>query len=262
MSEPEEFWFEGANGDQVHGWFLYPVGYDDSMTDVPMAYMIHGGPQGSWSDDWSYRWNPQIYAANGMAVAFIDFHGSEGYGQAFTDSITMDYGGKPFDDIMLSLDYITQEWPWVRADRIIGLGASYGGWMVNWLNGHTDRFRALVCHDGIFDQRMLYFETEELFFPEHDMGGTPFNRSSLAIFEEWNPSRFASNWNTPELVIHGGMDFRIPITHGTAAFTALQRRGIPSKLMYFPTENHWILNPANTLYWHREVLRWVDFWSQ
>lgn len=261
MSTPEEFWFTGANGDSIHGWVLYPVGYKEGDTDIPMAYLIHGGPQGTWSDDWSYRWNPQIYAANGMFVAFIDFHGSEGYGQAFTDSIQADYGGKPFNDILDSLDYLVATYPFINEDRIIGLGASYGGWMVNWLNGHTNRFRALVCHDGIFDQRMLYFETEELYFPEHDMMGTPFNKTALANYEKWNPSMSADKWETPELVIHGGMDFRIPITHGTAAFTALQRRGIPSRLVYFPTENHWILNPANTLYWHREVLDWVNFWA-
>eukprot|EP01094_Clydonella_sp_ATCC50884_P003342 TRINITY_DN1258_c0_g1_i3.p1 TRINITY_DN1258_c0_g1~~TRINITY_DN1258_c0_g1_i3.p1 ORF type:complete len:715 (+),score=175.49 TRINITY_DN1258_c0_g1_i3:76-2220(+) len=224
MSQPQEFWFSGAKGDRIHGWFLYPVDYQQGDTNLPVAYLIHGGPQGSWSDDWSYRWNPQIYAANGMAVAMIDFHGSEGYGQEFTDSIRQDYGGKPFTDVLDSLDFLIANYPMINEQRIIGLGASYGGWMVNWINGHTTRFRALVCHDGIYDQRILWAETEELFFPEHDMGGTPFNKTALRYYEQWNPSLSAGLWQTPELVIHGGKDFRIPITHGLATFTSLQRR--------------------------------------
>jgi len=215
MSTPQEFWFKGANGDPVHGWYLEPVaGTVPNGAKVPLAYLIHGGPQGSWSDDWSYRWNPQIYAAHGYAVGMIDFHGSEGYGQPFTDSIQNDYGfvhcyprklqrqryslslslsfvcvcvwryrGKPFTDILNSLDFLIDNHPNINPSRLLGLGASYGGWMVNWINGHTNRFRALVCHDGIFDQRMLYFETEELWFPEHDMEGNPMNATADANYE-------------------------------------------------------------------------------
>lgn len=260
-STPVEFWFEGANGDQVHSWVLNAA--QDSVsgnpTQYPVAFLIHGGPQSSWSDDWSYRWNPQTYAGNGFAVVMIDFHGSTGYGQNFTDSITNNYGGSPFYDLNTGLDFIIGNFSFIDGSRQVALGASYGGWMINWINGHQwkgqDRFLCLVCHDGIFDEQFFWFDTEELWFPEHDMEGTPENNPN---YNTWNPALFSDLWNTPQLVIHGGRDYRIPDSHGIGAFTALQRRGIESKFVFFPTENHWVMTPSNSVYWHATVNEWID----
>ncbi len=258
MGEPQPFQFTGAQGDTVHGFVVKPVGFDAGKR-YPVALLIHGGPQGSFHDEFHYRWNPQIYAGAGYAVVEIDFHGSTGYGQAFTDAIRGHWGDWPLEDLQKGLAAALAAHPWMDGDRVGALGASYGGFMTNWIAGHwPDRFRCLVTHDGIFDQRMMYYATEELWFPEWEMGGPYWTNPES--YERWNPAQFVERWKTPMLIVQGGLDFRIPITQGLGAFTALQRRGIPSRFLYFPDENHFVLKPANALLWHETVLGWLDRW--
>jgi dipeptidyl aminopeptidase/acylaminoacyl peptidase len=223
----------------------------------PIAFIVHGGPQSSFANSWSYRWNPQFYAGAGYGVVFIDFHGSTGYGQAFTDSISEDWGGKPLEDLQKGLAAAVERFAWLDGDRACALGASYGGYMVNWIAGQwPDRFRCLVNHAGIFDNRSMYYTTEELWFPEWDHGGPYFENP--AGHEKSNPAQFVTAWKSPMLVIHGGLDFRVPYAQGLASFTALQRRNIESRFLYYPDENHWILKPANSVQWHAEVIGWLD----
>ena len=259
MSTPEEFWFKGAGGERVHGWLLKPAGFDKGRK-YPVAYLIHGGPQGAYADQFHYRWNPQAYAGAGYVTVAVNFHGSTGYGQAFTDSIRRDWGGKPYQDLMLGLDHLIASYPYVDGDRVCALGASYGGYMVNWIAGQTDRFACLVNHDGEFDVRASYFATEEIWFPEWEFGGPPWEQAEL--FTRWSPAEHVAKWKTPMLVIHGGKDFRLPDTEGFATFNALQRLGVPSKLVYFPDENHWVLKARNSVFWHETVIGWLDEWTK
>lgn len=259
MSSPEEFWFEGAGGDKVHGWLLRPVGFRKGRK-YPVAYLIHGGPQGSYTDHFHYRWNPQAYAGAGYVTVAVNFHGSTGYGQAFTDSIRRDWGGKPYQDLMLGLDYLIANYDYVDGKRMCALGASFGGYMINWIEGQTDRFACLVNHDGEFDVRASYYATEELWFPEWEFGGPPWKQAEL--FTRWSPAEHVANWKTPMLVIHGGRDYRLPETEGFATFNALQRLGVPSKLVYFPDENHWVLSSRNSVFWHDTVIDWLDQWTK
>jgi dipeptidyl aminopeptidase/acylaminoacyl peptidase len=255
MGEFEQFSFDGAGGDTVYGFVVKPAGFERGES-YPVAFIIHGGPQGSSSNSFHYRWNPQTYAGQGLAVVMIDFHGSTGYGQAFTDSISGDWGGKPLDDLKLGLDAALEQFDLLDGDRVCALGASYGGYMINWIAGNwPDRFRCLVNHDGIFDNRMMYYATEELWFPEWEHGG-PYHTNPEG-YEKHNPANFVDNWQTPMLVIHGELDYRVPVTQGIATFTALQRKGIESRFLYFPDENHWVLKPANSLQWHEEVNAWL-----
>lgn len=252
----EQFSFSGADDQVVYGHVMKPAGFEPGRR-YPVAFIVHGGPQSSFANAWSYRWNPQAYAGRGYAVVFIDFHGSTGYGQAFTDSISGDWGGKPLVDLQKGLAAALARYDWLDGDRACSLGASYGGYMQNWIAGNwPDRFRCLVNHDGIFDNRSMYYSTEELWFPEWEFGGPYFAHPEL--YEKWDPSRFVARWRTPMLVIHGGRDYRVPDTQGLATFTALQRRGIESKLLYFPDENHWVLKPQDSLQWHGVVLDWLD----
>ena len=250
----EQFSFKGAKNDTVYGYVMKPAGYRAGK--VPVAMLIHGGPQGSFGDHFHYRWNPQSYAGRGYGVVFIDFHGSTGYGQAFTDAISGDWGGAPYDDLMIGLDVALQKFTWLDKTRMVALGASFGGFMINWVNGKTDRFKALVCHDGNLDERMAYFDTEELWFPEWDHGGTPWDKPEG--YAKHNPIDHVKNWKTPTLVIHGALDYRVVDTQGMSTFTALQRKGIPSRFLHFPDENHWVLKPQNSKLWHDEVLGWID----
>jgi dipeptidyl aminopeptidase/acylaminoacyl peptidase len=258
MGAPEQFTFAGWNDETVHAYVVKPVNFDPQQR-YPVAFLIHGGPQGSFGNDFHYRWNPQIYAGAGFAAVMVDFHGSTGYGQAFTDSISGDWGGKPLEDLQKGLAAALERYPWLDGDRVCALGASYGGYMVNWIAGAwPGRFRCLVNHDGIFDQRMMYYSTEELWFPEWEHGG-PYWRNPEG-FERHNPARLVEKWQSPMLVVHGALDFRIPETQALATFTALQRRSIPSQFLYFPDENHWVLRPSNSIQWHDTVLAWLDRW--
>jgi dipeptidyl aminopeptidase/acylaminoacyl peptidase len=259
MGQPEQFTFAGWNDEEVYVYVVKPADFDASRS-YPVAFLIHGGPQGSFGNDFHYRWNPQAYAGAGFAAVMVDFHGSTGYGQAFTDSIQGDWGGKPFVDLQLGLAAALEKYPWMDGDRVCALGASFGGYMINWIAGSwPDRFRCLVNHDGNLDERMAYYDTEELWFPERDHRGTPWDNPEG--YEKHNPVNLVGNWRTPMLVIHGALDYRVVDTQGLSTFTALQRRGIPSKLVYFPDENHWVLQPHNSIFWHETVLDWLRRWT-
>ncbi|HWO18296.1 MAG TPA: S9 family peptidase [Kofleriaceae bacterium] len=256
--EYEQFTFKGAKGDTVYGYAMKPAGFRGGK--APVAMLIHGGPQNTFGDHFHYRWNPQTYAGRGYGVVFIDFHGSTGYGQAFTDAIRGDWGGAPYEDLMTGLDAALKKYPWLDGTRTAALGASYGGYMINWIHGQTNRFKALVCHDGNLDERMAYFDTEELWFPEWDHGGVPWDKGDGYV--KHNPIDHIKNWKTPTLVIHGGLDFRVVDTQGMSTFTALQRKGVPSRFLHFPDENHWVVKPQNSKLWHDEVLGWLDRWTK
>ena len=259
MGQYEQYSFPGWNDETVYGWVMKPAGYEEGKK-YPVAFLIHGGPQGSFDNDFHYRWNPQVYAGAGYAVVTIDFHGSTGYGQAFTDSITGDWGGKPLEDLQKGWAAALERYDFLDGERSCALGASYGGYMINWIAGRwNDAFRCLVNHDGLFNLESMYYSTEELWFPEWEMGGTPWQVPKN--FNRFNPMRFVQKWQTPMLVIHGALDYRVVDTEGLATFTALQRRGVPSKLLYFPDENHWVLKPHNSIQWHDEVLGWLDQWT-
>ena len=256
LSEYEQFSFKGWNDETVYGYVVQPRSFGPGRR-FPVAFVVHGGPQSSMQNLWTYRWNAQVFAGGGYAVVMIDFHGSPGYGQAFTDSISRDWGGKPLVDLQKGLAAAVEKYPWLDGTRVCALGASYGGFMMNWIEGNwPDRFRCIVNHDGLFDQRMMYYSTDELWFPEWEFGGPYFENPQA--YEQFNPVNFVSKWQTPMLVIHGEQDFRIPYTQGLAAFTALQRRGIESRLLIFPDENHWVLKPANSVLWYHTVLSWLD----
>ncbi len=258
MGEPEQFTFEGWNDEAVYCYVVKPVDFDKNKK-YPVAFLIHGGPQGSFGNDFHYRWNPQAYAGAGYAAVMVDFHGSVGYGQAFTDAIRGDWGGKPLEDLQKGLAAALERYPWMDGAKVGALGASYGGYMVNWIAGNwPDRFSCLVNHDGNLDERLAYYDTEELWFPEWDHQGTPWENP--AGYEKHNPVNFVKNWRTPMLVVHGALDYRVVETQGMSTFTALQRRGIPSKFLYFPDENHWILKPHNGILWHDTVIGWLDQW--
>jgi dipeptidyl aminopeptidase/acylaminoacyl peptidase len=254
----EQFTFAGWNDETVYCYIVKPVDFDPGRK-YPVAFLIHGGPQGSFGNSFHYRWNPQAYAGAGYAAVMVDFHGSTGYGQAFCDSIRGDWGGKPLEDLQKGLAAALKHYPWMDGDRVGALGASFGGYMINWIAGNwPDRFRCMVNHDGNICERMAYYDTEELWFPEWDHLGTPWDHPEN--YDKHNPVNFVKNWKTPMLVIHGALDFRVADTQGLATFNALQRRGIPSKLLYFPDENHWVQKPANSILWHETVIGWLDQW--
>ena len=226
---------------------------------MPAILYIHGGPQGSFLDGWSSRWNPRVLASQGYAVISVDFHGSAGYGQEFMDSINGDWGGKPLEDLQKGLAAALERDPQIDGERACAMGASYGGYMVNWIAGNwPDRFDCLVQHDGLFDMRSFYYSTEELWFPRWDFGGSYAEASET--YEKWNPVNHVDKWQTPMLVIAGEQDFRVPYTQGLQSFTALQERGVPSQLLVFPDENHWVLGASNSLQWHETVFAWLDRW--
>ena len=260
MGEPEQFSFKGAGGDVVYGYVVKPVDFDPAKK-YPVAFLIHGGPQGSFGNEFHYRWNPQAYAGAGYATVAVDFHGSTGYGQAFQEAIRDDWGGKPLEDLRKGLAAALARYPWMDGTRVAALGASYGAYMTNWIEGNwPDRFRCIVTHDGNLDELAAYYGTEELWFPEFEHGGTPW--ANPKGYEKQNPVNFVKNWRTPTLVVHGGKDYRIPYVNGIMTFTALQRLGIPSKFLYFPDENHWVLKPRNSLLWHETVIAWLDQWCK
>jgi dipeptidyl aminopeptidase/acylaminoacyl peptidase len=254
----ESVTYTGGGGQAIQAWIVKPPDFDPSKT-YPLVVLIHGGPQGAWSDAWSYRWNPQVYAGAGYVVFMPNPHGSVGWGQAFTDAIRADWGGKVYEDIMKGTDS-AEALPYVEKGRTVAAGASFGGYMANWIAGHTNRFRALVTHSGVFDLVSMYGATEELFFPEWDLEGTYWTNPET--YARWNPRAFVESFKTPTLVVHGALDYRVPIEQGLGMFTALQRQGVPSRLVVFPDENHWILKPANSVRWHEEVLGWLDRWSK
>jgi len=251
----EQFQFKGWNDETVHGYVVKPYNYKPGKK-YPVAFLIHGGPQGSFGNGWSYRWNPQTYAGQGYAVVMIDFHGSTGYGQAFTDAISQHWGDRPLEDLQKGWASAQQQYGFLNGDKACALGASYGGYMTYWIAGNWNQpWKCLVDHDGVFDNRMMGYSTEELWFSEWENGGTPWNNADK--YEKFNPVNHVQNWSKPILVIHGQKDFRIPVEQGLAAFTAAQRKGVESKFLYFPDENHWVLKPQNSILWHDTVNAWL-----
>ena len=250
--------YTGAGGKPIQAWIVKPADFDPAKK-YPLLVLIHGGPQSVWGDGWSYRWNFQVFANAGYVVFAPNPRGSVGWGQQFIDDISTDWEGKVYEDLMKGVDY-AEALPYVEKGRTAAAGASYGGYMVNWIAGHTDRFRALVSHDGIFDLRSMYTSTEELWFADWDFGGPPWERPEFYL--RASPSRFVTRFKTPTLVIHGEKDYRVPIEQGISMFTALQLRGVPSRLVVFPDENHWVLKPANSVRWYQEVLGWLDRWTK
>jgi len=263
MSPLESFWFTGARNDKVQGFLVKPPNFDANQK-YPVKFLIHGGPQGAWGDDWSYRWNPELFAApsngnQGYVVIMINFHGSTGYGQKFIDAINGDWGGAPFEDLMKGLDYAEQAYPFIDKDRECALGASYGGYAINWILGHSNRFKCLVSHDGMFNAESAWGTTEELWFNNWEFKGTPYdNRES---YMKWSPHQYARDFKTPTLVIHGQRDYRLDVSEGFQLFTTLQMQGVPSKMLYFPDEGHWVLKPQNSQLWYKTVNDWVDQWA-
>jgi dipeptidyl aminopeptidase/acylaminoacyl peptidase len=255
----ESFWFTGAHGDKVEGFLVKPPNFDASKK-YPVKFLIHGGPEGAWGDDWSYRWNPELFATNGYVVIMINFHGSTGYGQKFIDAINGDWGGAPYEDLMKGLDYAEEHYGFIDKTRECALGASYGGYAVNWILGHTDRFKCLVSHDGMFNAESAWGTTEELWFNDWEFKGTPY--SDRAGYEKWSPHQYAKNFKTPTLVIHGQRDYRLDVSEGLQLFTTLQMEGVPSKMLYFPDEGHWVLKPQNSQLWYKTVNDWVDQWAK
>jgi dipeptidyl aminopeptidase/acylaminoacyl peptidase len=250
--------YTGAAGRAVQAWVVRPPGFDPSRT-YPLLVLVHGGPQGAWTDGWTYRWNAQVFASAGYVVFMPNPRGSVGWGQEFTDDINQDWGGKVFEDVMRGTDF-AESLPGVEKGRAAAAGASYGGYMMNWIAGQTRRFRALVSHDGVFDLVSMYGSTEELWFPEWEFGGPYWsNPRGYALH---NPRDFVRNFATPTLVVHGEKDYRVPIEQGLAMFTALRRQGVPARLLVFPDENHWVLKPANSVRWYEEVVGWLDRWTR
>jgi dipeptidyl aminopeptidase/acylaminoacyl peptidase len=259
ISEVEPFWFKGAHGDDVEGSLVKPPTFDASKK-YPVKFLIHGGPQGAWGDDWSYRWNPELFAANGYVVIMINFHGSTGYGQKFIDAINGDWGGAPFEDLMKGLDYAEEHYGFIDKTRECALGASYGGYMANWILGHTDRFKCIVSHDGMFNTFSAWGTTEELWFNNWEFEGTPYTNHD--VYNKWSPRNSSKNFKTPTLVIHGQRDYRLDVSEGLQLFTTLQMEGVPSKMLYFPDEGHWVLKPQNSRLWYETVNAWVDQWTK
>jgi dipeptidyl aminopeptidase/acylaminoacyl peptidase len=275
MQPLEMFWFKGADSkskslepdpmlqpqeEHVQGFLVKPPGFDPNKK-YPLKFLIHGGPQGAWGNEWTYRWNAELFAASGnYVVVMINFHGSTGYGQKFTDSISGDWGGKPFIDLMKGLDYAEKKYPFIDKNREAALGASYGGYMANWILGHTNRFKCIVSHDGMFNTESAYGTTEELWFPEWEFKGPPWkNREG---YRKFSPHLFADKFKTPTLVVHGQNDYRLDVSEGFQLFTTLQRLKIPSKMLYFPDEGHWVLKPQNSQLWYKTVNDWVDQWCK
>jgi dipeptidyl aminopeptidase/acylaminoacyl peptidase len=256
MKPGEEVTWEGAGGAKVSGYIFKPANFSASKK-YPMVVLIHGGPQGAWNDNWGYRWNPQVFASMGYVVFTPNPRGSTGYGQQFVDDVSGDWGGKPFTDIMNGVAHVIGL-GYVDKDRIGAAGGSYGGYMVNWIEGHNDdprfQFKVLVSHAGIFNLASMYGATEELWFTDWEFKGTPWDNPEM--YTRWSPSMFVKNFKTPMLVVHGEMDYRVPVGEGLQLFTALQRRGVDSKLLYFPDEGHWILKPQNSVLWYDTVLGW------
>ena len=254
----EDFWVKGAGDTQIQSFVVKPPGFTQGRK-YPVLMLIHGGPQGEWGESWTYRWNAQVFAAAGYVVVMPNPRGSFGYGQKFTDEINQDWGGKPYDDIMAVTDYV-EKLPYVDGERMAAAGGSYGGYMIDWMLGHTTRFKALVTHAGVYDLRSEAESTEELWFPMWEFGGMPWDNPE--VYDKWSPSKFTSEFKTPTLVIHGELDFRIPYSQGLALYTALQLHKVPSELLVFPDEGHWVLKPQNSAFWYKTFLDWVDRWTK
>ena len=264
LPKMESLWFTAKDGTKLEGFLIRPPGFD-ATKKYPVKFLIHGGPQGAWGDSWSYRWNAELFAANGYVVVMINPRGSTGYGQAIVDGVNGDWGGKPFTDLMEGLDYAEQHYPFIDKGRECALGASYGGFMANWVLGHTDRFKCIVSHDGMFNAESAFGATEEDWFNIWEFRGHPWDYygkpDSENPFRKWSPSVYAKNFKTPTLVVHGQLDYRLDVSEGFQLFDTLQMLGVPSKMLYFPDEGHWVLKPQDSQLWWKTVNDWVDEWT-
>ena len=257
MNALEENWASSPDGSRVHFFVMKPYGFEDGKK-YPVLFLIHGGPQGAWGHSWTYRWNAQVFAAAGYVVVEPNPRGSTGYGQKFVDEINGDWGGRAFDDVMAVADEVVAKLPYADSSKMVAAGGSYGGYMVDWILGHTQRFKALISHAGVYDLASEFGTTEELWFPLWEMGGTPWEKPEE--YAKWSPSRYAKDFHTPTLVIHGELDFRVPYGQGLQLFTALQMQKVPSKLLVFPDEGHWVLKPQNSILWYQTFIDWIDSW--
>jgi len=261
----ENYWFTAKDGTKLQGFLIRPPAFDPAKK-YPVKFLIHGGPQGAWGDDWSYRWNPELFAANGYVVVMINMRGSTGYGQTIVDGVNGDWGGKPFTDLMEGLDYAEQHYPFIDKNRECALGASYGGYMANWVEGHTNRFKCIVSHDGMFDAESAFGTTEEDWFNIWEFRGHPWDYygkpDAENPYRKWSPSLSAKNFHTPMLVVHGQLDYRLDVSEGFQLFDTLQLLKVPSKMLYFPDEGHWVLKPQNARLWYKTVNEWVDEWTK
>jgi dipeptidyl aminopeptidase/acylaminoacyl peptidase len=257
MTPLEEFWVDVPDGSRVQSFVVKPAGFQAGRK-YPVLLLIHGGPQGNWGHSWTYRWNAQVFAAAGYVVVMPNPRGSTGYGQKFVDEINGDWGGRPYEDIMAVCDAIPARLPYADTNRMAAAGGSYGGYMVDWLLGHTQRFKALIAHAGVYDLPSEFGTTEELWFPLWEMGGTPWDKPD--DYRKWSPSTYVKEFKTPTLVIHGELDFRVPFGQGLQLFTALQMQKVPSRLLLYPDEGHWVLKPQNSLLWYKTFIDWVDSW--
>lgn len=268
MSEFTSFTYQGFEH-EVQGFVMYPLGFDATASKkYPLAFLIHGGPEGAWESSWSYRWNPQLWAHRGYAAVMINPSGSTGMGIKFQDAVRDSWGGAPYQDLMKGFEHLKTAYPWIDTTRACGVGASFGGYMVNWIQGNSKNFKCLVTHDGVFSTLTMYYATEEVWFPHaeycpHDnVGCKPFDPKFRDRYEIWSPETKVGNWSTPHLIIHGSKDYRIPISEGIAAYNALQYKGIPSKFLHFNEENHWVLKPEHSILWYDEVLGWLDKYTE
>jgi dipeptidyl aminopeptidase/acylaminoacyl peptidase len=257
LTSLEEFWVDGAGGSKVQSFLVKPPNFDPARK-YPVLMLIHGGPQGFWGHAWTYRWNAQVFAAAGYVVVMPNPRGSTGYGQKFVDEINFDWGGRAFDDIMAVADHVVSDIPYADASKMTAAGGSYGGYMIDWILGHTQRFKALISHDGVYNLSSEFGATEELWFPLWEYGGTPWDQ--VEGYAKWSPDNFVKDFHTPTLVIHGEQDFRVPYNQGLELFTALQMQKVPSKLLLFPDEGHWVLKPQNSLLWYKTFIDWMDSW--
>lgn len=259
LTPMEEYWVESpADRTRVHTFVVKPAGFQANRK-YPLLVLIHGGPQSAWGESWSYRWNPQVFASAGFVVVMPNPRGSTGYGQKFTDEINQDWGGKVYEDLMASVDHAAAL-PYVDPDRMAAAGGSYGGYMVNWLLGHSTRFKAFVSHAGVFDLRSMAGETEELWFPLWEFRGMPWENPE--VYQKFSPSYYVKDFKTPTLVFHGELDYRVPVGQGMQLFTALQTQKVPSKMVLFPDEGHWILKPQNSVFWYTNFLDWMTEWTR
>lgn len=265
MGAAEQMTFKGWNDETVYAYVVKPYDWTQEKADAgqkwPIAFLVHGGPQGSFGNDFHYRWNPQAYVGAGFTTIAVDFHGSTGYGQDFCDAISHHWGDRPLEDLEKGLAAALEQYSWMDADNIVAAGASYGGYMINWMHGQEfgKKFKAFVCHDGNIDERMAYYDTEELWFPEWEHNGAPWEDGSG--YNTHNPADYVQNWHVPTLVVHGALDYRVVDTQGLSTFTALRRMGVPARLLYYPDENHWVLKPQNSIQWHNEVMSWLQKWT-
>jgi acylaminoacyl-peptidase len=263
LPQHERISFTGGFNETVYGWLFKPINFEEGKK-YKVVLLIHGGPESSWTSGWSYTWNPQIYTNQGYAVIMINPHGSSGVSRSFQNAVRHAWGGVPYEDIMTGVQYVIDTYPWIDGEHMCAAGGSYGGFMINWIEGNTDKFKCLINHDGLFSTIPMYYSTDEVWFPmaefcpQDKIGCRPYESKEIREgFERYSPERFVQNWKTPMLVIHGGLDYRLSLTEALSTFTALQLKKVKSKFLFFPLENHWVLRLENQIKWFEAVLDFI-----